>query len=158
MANVMNMANVRNKVSRNAFDLSYRNITSCCVGQLIPFFTKEVMPGDNVRLKTSWFTRTVPLNTAAYTRIREHIDYFFVPYHLLWRFSEQAFTSVTGNYQHAYQDKPSDNIMLNGTSVPSFTLDDLNNFLKPFLTATTDQQKYLKDDGGNNGSNPCLRR
>lgn len=150
MANVMNMVNVRNKVSRNAFDLSYRNITSCCVGQLIPFFCKEVMPGDNVRLKTSWFTRTVPLNTAAYTRIREHIDYFFVPYHLLWRFSEQAFTSVTGNYQHSYQDRPTDNSLLNGTSVPSFTLDDLDNFLNPFLTATTEQQKYLKDDGGNN--------
>lgn len=150
MANVMNMANVRNKVSRNAFDLSYRNITSCCVGQLIPFFCKEVMPGDNVRLKTSWFTRTVPLNTAAYTRIREHIDYFFVPFHLLWRFSEQAFTSVTGNYQHSYQDMPTDNRMLNGTSVPSFVLDDLDNFLKPFKTATSDQQNYLKDDGGNN--------
>ena len=150
MANVMNMANVRNKVSRNAFDLSYRNITSCCVGQLIPFFCKEVMPGDNIRLKTDWFTRTVPINTAAYTRIREHIDYFFVPYHLLWRFSEQAFTQMTDNYQHSLQEMPTDPSMLTGTSVPTFTLDDVDNFLKPFKTATPQDQKYLKDDGGNN--------
>lgn len=150
MANVMNMANVRNKVSRNAFDLSYRNITSCCVGQLIPFFCKEVMPGDNLRLKTNWFTRTVPVNTAAYTRIREHIDYFFVPYHLLWRFSEQAFTQLTDNYQHSYQDMPTGSSMLNGTSLPTFTLDDLDNFLKPFKSATTSNKQYVKDDGGNN--------
>ena len=149
MANVMNMANVSNKVSRNAFDLSYRNITSCCVGQLIPFFCKDVMPGDNIRLKTDWFTRTVPINTAAYTRIREHIDYFFVPYHLLWRFSEQCFTQMTDNYQHAYQSRPSDPI-LNGTHVPTFTLDDLTKFLKPFNQATPQQQTYLKDAGGNN--------
>lgn len=146
----MNMANVKNKVSRNAFDLSYRNITSCCVGQLIPFFCKEVMPGDNVRLKTDWFTRTVPINTAAYTRIREHIDYFFVPFHLLWRFSEQAFTQLTDNYQHSYTDMPTSPNQLNGTSVPTFTLDDLDNFLKPFKTATSENFNYLKDDGGNN--------
>lgn len=150
MANVMNLANVKNKVSRNAFDLSYRNITSCCVGQLIPFFCKEVMPGDNVRLKTDWFTRTVPINTAAYTRIREHIDYFFVPFHLLWRFSEQAFTQLTDNYQHSYTDMPSAQSVLNGTSVPSFTLDDVDNFLKAFKAASTSQSSYIKDDGGNN--------
>lgn len=146
----MNMANVRNKVSRNAFDLSYRNITSCCVGQLIPFFCKDVMPGDNVRLKTNWFTRTVPVNTAAYTRIREHIDYFFVPYHLLWRFSEQAFTQLSNNYQHSYQDTPTSVIQLQGSSLPSFTLNDLDNFLKPFKSASSANKSYLKDDGGNN--------
>ena len=146
----MNMANVRNKVSRNAFDLSYRNITSCCVGQLIPFFCKDVMVGDNIRLKTDWFTRTVPINTAAYTRIREHIDYFFVPYHLLWRFSEQCFTQLTDNYQHSYTDMPASSSMLNGTHVPTFTLDDLDKFLKSFKQATPDQQNYLKDAGGNN--------
>lgn len=150
MANVMNLANVKNKVSRNAFDLSYRNITSCCVGQLIPFFCKDVMVGDHIRLKTDWFTRTVPINTAAYTRIREHIDYFFVPYHLLWRFSEQCFTQMTDNYQHSYTDMPTGQSMLNGTHVPTFTLDDLDNFLKPFKQATTDQQNFLKDAGGNN--------
>ena len=150
MANVMNMANVKNKVTRNAFDLSYRNITSCCVGQLIPFFIKEVMPGDNLRLKTDWFTRTVPINTAAYTRIREHIDYFFVPYHLLWRFSEQAFTQLTDNYQHALQPIPTDKSMLQGSSVPSFSLDDVDNFLKPFKNVPVDQAYWLMDDGGNN--------
>ena len=150
MANVMNMANVRNKVSRNAFDLSYRNITSCCVGQLLPFFCKEVMPSDNVRLKTNWFTRTVPVNTAAYTRIREHIDYFFVPLHLLWRFSELAFTQLQGNTQHSMTDVPTDPSMFNGSSVPTFTLDDVDNFLKTFKQAPSDKQNFVRDDGGNN--------
>lgn len=144
----MNMANVTNKVSRNAFDLSYRNITSCCVGQLIPFFCKEVMPGDNVRLKTDWFTRTVPINTAAYTRIREHIDYFFVPIHLLWRYSEIAFTQINGNPQHSVSDKPNPSAF-NGTNMPTFTIDNLSDFLQKFRTIPSADKSYSRDCGGN---------
>lgn len=151
MANVMNMANVKNKVSRNSFDLSYRNITSCCVGQLLPFFCKEVMPSDNVRLNTSWFTRTVPINTAAYTRIREHIDYFFVPYHLLWRFSEQVFTQLEGNYQHSISDTPSRKA--NSMNLPCFDEDIVERFLNQSLlinNMNNEKRNLLKDAGGNN--------
>lgn len=84
MANVMSFKNIKNKPHRSAFDLSYKNAFTAKIGELIPCFVKEVLPGDSFHLNPSHFTRTSPVNTAAYTRIRENVDFFFVPYRLLW--------------------------------------------------------------------------
>lgn len=84
MANVMSFKNLKNKPHRSAFDLSYKNAFTANVGELLPCFVKEILPGDEVRLNPSHFTRTSPVNSAAYTRIRENVDFFFVPYRLLW--------------------------------------------------------------------------
>nr|CAI9750206.1 major head protein [Microvirus sp.] len=66
-------------------------------GQLIPFDVREVVPGDVVSINASSSTRTVPLNSASFTRFREHMDYYFVPYRLLWRFSDAALVKVPNN-------------------------------------------------------------
>lgn len=84
MANVMSFKNVKNRPHRSAFDLSYKNAMSAKVGELLPCFIKEVLPGDEFHITPSNFTRTTPVNTAAFTRIRENVDFFFVPYRLLW--------------------------------------------------------------------------
>lgn len=98
MANkLLSMLQVNNKVHRSAFDLSYRNVLSSDFGMLVPFDVREVVPGDNVSLNASSFSRTVPLNSASFTRFREHMDYYFVPYRLLWRFSDAAFTKMPNN-------------------------------------------------------------
>ena len=46
-------------------------------------FWDIVYPGDSFKIKTQLFTRTQPLNTAAYTRIREYLDFYFVPLRLI---------------------------------------------------------------------------
>ena len=98
MANkLLSMLQVNNKVHRSAFDLSYRNVLSADFGMLVPFDVREVVPGDNVTLNASSFSRTVPLNSASFTRFREHMDYYFVPYRLLWRFSDAAFVKMPNN-------------------------------------------------------------
>lgn len=79
------MLNLKNHVSRNGFDLSHRNIFSASVGELLPVSVIECLPGDNFKIKTSSFTRTVPVQTASFTRIKEYFDWFFVPYRLLNR-------------------------------------------------------------------------
>lgn len=84
MANVMSFKNIKNRPHRSAFDLSFKNAFTANVGELLPLFVKEILPGDEVRLNPSHFTRTSPVNSAAYTRIRENVDFFFVPYRLLW--------------------------------------------------------------------------
>ena len=93
----MSLKNLRNHVSRNAFDLSERRCFTAKVGELLPVFTKEVLPGDKFDFKVQSFTRTQPVNTAAYTRIKEYYDYFFVPYRLLWRYSDNFFTMMQDN-------------------------------------------------------------
>lgn len=83
MSNVMDLKRLQNHVSRNAFDLSERKCFTAKVGELLPVYLQEVLPGDKFDLKVQSFTRTQPVNTAAFTRIKEYYDYFFVPYRLL---------------------------------------------------------------------------
>lgn len=47
------------------------------------------MPGDKFKISADWFTRTQPVTSPAYTRFGEYYDFFFVPYHLLWRYFPQ---------------------------------------------------------------------
>lgn len=69
---------------RNAFDLSYHSYFTKPLGLLTPVFCMDVTPNDYIKLSPSAFTRTQTLNTAAYTRLRETVDFYFVPYRLLW--------------------------------------------------------------------------
>lgn len=85
MGNIMSLLNLQNKPSRNGFDLSEKVAFTAKVGELLPIVNKEVIPGDKFNIKNQWFTRTRPVNTAAYTRIREYYDWFFVPTRLLWK-------------------------------------------------------------------------
>lgn len=100
MKNIMSMADVKNHVSRSGFDLSYRNLLTANVGELVPFDVREVIPGDKFKLSPKVVTRTAPLNSAAYTRLKQYVDYYFVPMHQMWRFSENFFTQLP-NSQHS---------------------------------------------------------
>ena len=101
MANVMSLKKLRNNVSRNGFDLSKRNMFSAKVGELLPVYCKEVLPGDKFKINVKSFTRTMPVNTAAYTRIKEYYDWFFVPTNLLWNKFNTFITQMTDNSQHS---------------------------------------------------------
>lgn len=94
MSNVMSIKNIKNNVHRNAFDLSNRNAFTAKVGELLPVYTKEVIPGDKFKLRVESFSRTQPVNTAAFTRIKEYYDWFFVPNRLLWRYFDSFITQM----------------------------------------------------------------
>lgn len=101
MANIMSLKSLRNKTSRNGFDLSSkRNFTAKC-GELLPVKTWEVLPGDSWSIDLRAFTRTQPLNTAAFARMREYYDFYFVPYDLLWNKANTVLTQMYDNPQHA---------------------------------------------------------
>lgn len=106
MANIMSQKNVRNKVHRNGFDLSFRNSFTAKVGELLPVMVKEVIPGDKFNINVSSFTRTQPVQTAAFTRLREYYDFYFVPNRLLWD-KFPAFIAQTNNPTHAASLKAS---------------------------------------------------
>lgn len=95
MSNVMSLKHVKNNVHRSAFDLSFRNAFTAKVGELLPVMTKEVIPGDKFKLGIESFTRTMPVNSAAYTRIKEYYDFFFVPNRLLWRYFDSYITDMS---------------------------------------------------------------
>lgn len=96
-SNVMGLHGLKNKTSRNSFDLSHRNLFTAKVGELLPCFVQEVNPGDSLKLEASYFTRTAPLQSAAFTRLRENVQYFFVPYQCLWKYFEGQVKNMTKN-------------------------------------------------------------
>ena len=46
----MDVVKLRNKPSRNGFDLSYKNNFSAKVGELLPVMCKAVLPGDSFNI------------------------------------------------------------------------------------------------------------
>lgn len=96
-SNVMGLHGLKNKSSRNSFDLSYRNLFTAKVGELLPCFVQELNPGDSVKVNTSYFTRTAPLQSNAFTRLRENVQFFFVPYSSLWKYFDSQVLNMTKN-------------------------------------------------------------
>ena len=96
MANkVLGMHRLKNKVNRNAFDLSHRHMFTAQVGELLPVFTQWANPNETFKIGYNGKTRTAALNTDAFTRIRENIQYFFVPFQSLWKYFEQQVNNMT---------------------------------------------------------------
>lgn len=96
MANkVLGMHRLKNKVIRNAFDLSHRHMFTAQVGELVPVFTQWVNPNETFKIGYNGKTRTAALNTDAFTRIRENIQYYFVPFQSLWKYFEQQVNNLT---------------------------------------------------------------
>lgn len=142
MSNVMSMKQIRNKPSRSAFDLSQRNAFTAKVGELLPVMVKECLPGDKFKFGLQSFTRTMPVNSAAFTRIREYYDYFFVPYRLLWRYSDQFFTdTLKNNAQYAKSEISSYNT--DSDTLPYFTRNNLVDLLNDFEEAPLNSNKYI---------------
>lgn len=126
MANIMSMVKLNNKPKRNGFDLSKKNAFTAKVGELLPIYCKEVLPGDKFNISPKWMTRTQPVNTAAFTRVREYMDFFFVPTNLLWKnfnvfvtnMLQQTYSASSPNVTNVLKDKQ-----------PYFTVYDICSYL-----------------------------
>jgi hypothetical protein len=128
MANIMSLKGLRNKTSRNGFDLSFKKNFTAKAGELLPVMVKEVLPGDSFNINLKSFTRTQPVNTAAFARMREYYDFFFVPYDLLWNKANTALTQMYDNPQHAVSLDPTQNFVLSG-EMPYVTASDIATYL-----------------------------
>ena len=128
MANIMSLKSIRNKPSRNGFDLSFKKNFTAKAGELLPVMVKEVLPGDTFKINLKAFTRTQPVNTAAFARIREYYDFFFVPYDLLWNKAYTVLTQMYDNPQHAVSLNPTENFVLNG-EMPYTTVQSIADYI-----------------------------
>ena len=104
---------------RSSFDLSSKKLFTAKVGEILPCYWQIAIPGTKYRISSDWFTRTVPVNTAAYTRIKEYYDFYAVPLRLISRALPQAFTQMTDYMTSAASaNKNSESL----TSVPNTSL------------------------------------
>lgn len=123
---LFSLKDIRNHPRRSAFDLSSKVAFSAKSGELLPIKWYFTMPGDKFTLKRQHFTRTQPVNTSAYTRIREYYDWFWVPLHLLWRNAPEVISQMQSNVQHA--DTQTSALTL-GNCLPTVTLTQLSEVL-----------------------------
>lgn len=80
---------------RSSFDLSSKKLFTAKIGEILPCYWQIAIPDTKYRISSDWFTRTVPVNTAAYTRIKEYYDFYAVPLRLISRALPQAFTQMS---------------------------------------------------------------
>ena len=126
-------------VHRSSFDLSSKKLFTAKVGEILPCYWQIAIPGNKYRISSDWFTRTVPVNTAAYTRIKEYYDFYAVPLRLISRALPQAFTQMT-DYMTSAASNTANTEMLQ--SVPNITLSLLS------LSLQTINGNDVFDDAG----------
>ena len=85
MAHFTGLKELQNHVHRSGFDLSSKNVFSAKAGELLPVYWDIGLPGCTYDINVEYFTRTRPVQTAAYTRVREYFDFYAVPINLLWK-------------------------------------------------------------------------
>lgn len=120
------LKDVRNHPRRSAFDLSSKVAFSAKSGELLPIKWYFTMPGDKFALKRQHFTRTQPVNTSAYTRIREYYDWFWVPLHLLWRNAPEVISQMQSNVQHSASQTSAVTL---GQNLPTISLSQITQAL-----------------------------
>lgn len=127
---------------RSSFDLSSKKLFTAKVGEILPCYWQIAIPNNKYHISSDWFTRTVPVNTAAYTRIKEYYDFYAVPLRLISRALPQAFTQMT-DYMTSASSSSTNTAVL--TSVPSVSQSIFSMFLQ---TANSGDQTNTRDDAG----------
>lgn len=129
---VFNLNTLKAHPERNAFDLSHNDVFSCAPGMLLPISCTEVLPNEHYEINPQIFLRTMPLNSAAFVRMRQHVEFFFVPMRVLCRQFNQFVV---------------------GTKYPISSISSLNEFQSPLPSislsdlAGTCSSSQIGDDG-----------
>lgn len=140
---LFSLKDIRNHPRRSAFDLSSKVAFSAKSGELLPIKWYFTMPGDKFVLKRQHFTRTQPVNTSAYTRIREYYDWFWVPLHLLWRSAPEVISQMQSNVQHSSSQTSA---LTLGNYLPTITNDQLSAVCSSRLRGKTNYFGYDRAD------------
>ena len=121
-------------VHRSSFDLSSKKLFTAKVGEILPCYWQIAIPGTKYRISSDWFTRTVPVNTAAYTRIKEYYDFYAVPLRLISRALPQAFTQMS-DYMTSAASNTANTEQL--SSVPYAPVGNISAEIQARVTANT---------------------
>lgn len=87
----------RVEVGRSIFDRSHEHLLSGNVGDLIPIYWDEVLPGDTFQMRTSCVIRLQTLLSPVFSNLYADIYYFFVPMRLTWDSTKEFYGENTGS-------------------------------------------------------------
>lgn len=127
MAHFTGLKSLQNHVHKSGHDLSSKNCFTAKVGELLPVWFDFGIPNSTYRFNLEYFTRTRPVQTSAYTRIREYFDFFAVPCDLIWKSFDSAVIQMGEKAPLQSKDLLT-NLTVKG-DLPYCTLLDLSNAL-----------------------------
>ena len=118
-------------VHRSSFDLSSKKLFTAKIGEILPVYWQIAIPGNKYKISSDWFTRTVPVNTAAYTRIKEYYDFYAVPLRLISRSLPQSFTQMSDYITSAASSSTNTDVYKN---VPYCNLSEISSYFDSIYT------------------------
>lgn len=127
MAHFTGLKELQNHPHKAGFDIGSKNIFSAKVGELLPVYWDMAIPGCDYDIDLAYFTRTRPVQTAAYTRLREYFDFYAVPCDLLWKSFDSAVIQM-GEVAPVQAKTLLDPLTV-GTDIPWCNLSDISNAL-----------------------------
>lgn len=89
---------ITKKVKRTKFNLSHQNLLTCNMGELVPIFCKEVVPGDTFSINANTFIRFAPMLKPIFSNIKTSLHFWYVPNRLVWKDWDNY---ITGNDPNA---------------------------------------------------------
>ena len=92
----------RIKLSRpksSVFDLSHEKKLSLNMGDLVPIFMQETLPGDQFKVNIEHLIRFQPLLAPIMHRVNVYTHFFFVPNRLIWNDWEKFITGGSDGEQ-----------------------------------------------------------
>ena len=128
MASYTGISNLQNRPHRSGFDIGRKNAFTAKVGELLPVYWDISMPGDKYKFNVEYFTRTQPVETSAYTRLREYFDFYAVPLRLLWKSAPSVLTQMQ-DVNQIQALSLTQNLSL-GTYLPSLPLNLIYSFVQ----------------------------
>lgn len=157
MASYTGMSNLQNHPHRSGFDIGRKNAFTAKVGELLPVYWDISMPGDKYEFNVEYFTRTQPVETSAYTRLREYFDFYAVPLRLLWKSAPSVLTQMQ-DINQIQALSLTQNLSL-GTYLPSLSLSALSGSLYYLAgnTSNPGQSKALTNCFGFFRSDLCYK-
>lgn len=103
---------------RNAFDVSYSNKFTSSLGMLLPCYVRECNPNEHYRINPRMFCRSMPMNSAAFIQCSQNVEFYFVPYRLLWSSFPQWFVGTKFDVSSSHVNSEKD-------SFPTFDLGNI---------------------------------
>lgn len=128
MAHFTGLKELQNRPHKSGHDISAKNCFTAKVGELLPVWTDFAIPNCTYKFNLEYFTRTRPVQTSAYTRIREYFDFFAVPCDLIWKSFDSAVIQMGEKAPLQSKDLLT-NLTVKG-DLPYSTLNDLGTALK----------------------------
>ena len=61
---------------------------------LLPCYVRECNPNEHYRINPRMFCRSMPMNSAAFIQCTQNVEFYFVPYRLLWSSFPQWFVGT----------------------------------------------------------------